>query len=69
MAFMSSCKPRKMAWVVDSIGIFVVDISVVAVRNDLSHDATSLIDSQSALLSSRTWRSLFLETKESIVSR
>jgi len=66
---MSSCKPRKMAWTVDSIGDFVVDISVVAARKDLSHDDTSLIDSQSALLSSRECRSLFLETNESIVSR
>jgi len=53
MPLMSSCKPRKMACVVDSIGDFVVDISVVADRNDLSHDATSFIDSQSALLSSK----------------
>ena len=58
-----------MACVVESIGDFVVDISVVAERKDLSHDATSLMDSQSALLSSSAWRSLFLETKESIVSR
>jgi len=27
---MSSCNPQKIAWVVDSIGNFVVDISVVA---------------------------------------
>jgi len=53
MPLMSSCKPQKIAWVVDNIGDFVVDISVVAERNDLSHDTTSLIDSQSALLSSR----------------
>ena len=47
----------------------MVDISVVADRNDLSQDVTNVMDSQSALLSSRSWRSLFLETKESIVSR
>ena len=51
------------------MGNFVVDISVVADRNDLSHVATRVIDSQSALLSSREWRSLCLEIKESIVSR
>ena len=66
---MLSCKPWKMAWVIKSIGDFVVDISVVTVRNDLSHDATSSMESQSALLSSREWRSLFLATKESIVSQ
>ena len=58
-----------MACVVDSIGDFVVDISVVADRKDLSHDDTSLIDSQLALLSSREQRSLCLEIKESIVAR
>ena len=58
-----------MAWVVDSIGDFVADISVVAEQNDLSHDAMSLMDSQSALLSSRAWRSLFLETNELIMLR
>ena len=66
---MSSCNPQKIAWVVDSIGNFVVDISIVADRNDLSHDATSLIDSQLALLSSRAQRSLDLKTNESIVSQ
>jgi len=69
MSLMSSCKPRKIAWVVDNIGILVVDISTVADRNDLSHNATNLMDSQSSSLSSREWSSLFLETKESIVSR
>jgi len=58
-----------MACVVDSIGDFVVDISIVADQKDLSHDDTSLIDSQSALLSSRERRSLYLEIKESIVAR
>src|ERR1700678_4696399 len=65
----SSCKPLNTACVVESIGIFVADISVVADRKDLSHDITNLMDSQSSLCSSKGWRSLFLETKESIVSR
>jgi hypothetical protein len=69
MFLMSSCKPQKIACVVESISTFVVDISVVADRKDLSQEATSLIDSQSALQSSRAWRSLFRDTKESIVSR
>jgi len=56
-----------MAWVIDSIGDFVVDISVVAEQNDLSQDATSLMDSQLVLLSSRAWMSLFLEMNELIV--
>jgi hypothetical protein len=49
---MLSCKPRKIACVVESIGTFVADISVVADRKDFSHSATRLIDSQSVLLSS-----------------
>jgi hypothetical protein len=68
MLFMSSCKPRNMACVVESIGVLVADISVVAARKDLSHDVTNLMDSQSALQSSNAWRSLFRETKESMVS-
>jgi hypothetical protein len=66
---MSSCRLRKIACVVESIGTFVADISVVANRKDFSHEVTSLIDSQSVLLSSYAWRSLFLDTNESIVSR
>jgi len=66
---MSSCKPRKIACVVESIGTFVADISVVACRKDFSHEVTNLIDSQSALLISNAWRSLCLDTKESMVSR
>jgi hypothetical protein len=46
MFLMSSCKPRNIACVVESIGVFVADISVVATRNDLSHDVTILMDSQ-----------------------
>ena len=49
---MSSCKARKMACVVDNIGNLVVDISVVAARNDLSHVVTRETESQSASLSS-----------------
>jgi hypothetical protein len=54
---------------VESIGTFVVDISVVAEQKDLSQDVTSLIESHSAGLSSKSCRSLFLETNELIVSR
>jgi hypothetical protein len=42
-----------MACVVESIGIFVEDISVVAARKDLSQEVTRLMKSQSASLSSR----------------
>ena len=56
-----------MACVVESMGILVADISVVADRKDLSHDVTSVMDSQSLSLSLKVWRSLFLKTKESIV--
>jgi hypothetical protein len=69
IVLMSSCSPRNIACVVESIGTFVADISVVAAQKDLSHDVTNLMDSQSVLLSSNMWRSLFLETNESIVSR
>jgi len=62
MFLMSSCKPRNIACIVESIGVFVADISVVATQNDLSHDVTILMDSQSALLSSKAWTSLFRVT-------
>jgi hypothetical protein len=68
MVLMSFYSLRNIACVVKSIGTFVADISVVAALKDLSQDVTNLIDSQSVLLSSNTWRSLFLETKELIVS-
>jgi len=66
---MSSCNPRKIACVVESIGSFVADISVVADRKDFSHDVTSVTDSQSVTVSSREWRFLFLDMNESITSR
>jgi hypothetical protein len=50
---MSCCNPRKIACVVESIGCFVADISVVADRNNFNHDVTSVIDSQSVTVSSR----------------
>ena len=59
---LDSCKPQNIACIVESIGAFVADISVVATWNDLSHDVTILMDSQSALLSSKVWISLFWET-------
>ena len=62
MFLMSSCKPRNIACVVESIGVFVADISVVATWNNLSHDVTILMDSQSVLLSSKACISLFRET-------
>jgi hypothetical protein len=68
IVLMSSCRPRNIACVVESMGTLVADISVVAALKDLSHDVTNRIDPQSVLLSSNAWRSLFLETKESIVS-
>jgi hypothetical protein len=55
-----------MACVVDSIGTFVVDICVVVLRNDLSRDETSVIDTQSSSESSYGWRSRFRVTNKSI---
>jgi hypothetical protein len=66
---MSSCKPQKIACIIESISNFVADISVVADQKVFSHEVISLRDSQSILLSLRAWRSLFLDTKELIVSQ
>ena len=68
MVLISSCNPWNIACIVESIGTFVADISVVAALKDLSHEFTKHMDSQSVLLSSNVWRSLFLDTNESIVS-
>jgi len=57
MFLMLSCKPQSMACVVESIGVLVADISVVVDWKDLSHDVTNLMESQSALLSLKAWRS------------
>jgi hypothetical protein len=46
---MSSWRPRKTACVVDSMGVLVADIWVVAERNDLSQDETSSRASHSSL--------------------
>jgi hypothetical protein len=46
ISLISSCSPRKMACVVDSIGTLVVDICVVALQKDLSQEDTREIDVQ-----------------------
>jgi len=53
MFLMLSCNPRKITCIVESISTLVADISVVMDRKDFNHEATSLMESQSVLLSSR----------------
>ena len=66
---MSSCSPQKIACGVESIGVFVADICVVALRKDLSHNDTSIIEFQSPDESSKEWSSLFRVAKESIAAQ
>ena len=63
---MVSWRPRKTAKVLESIGFFVVDISVVAVWNAFSQSETILIVSQSVSSSSNLRMSLSFATYESI---
>ena len=61
-----SWRLQKIVWTVDSIGSFVLDISVIADRNAFSHPATWDIATQSFWSSSRAWRSQLRPTKSLI---
>jgi hypothetical protein len=58
-----------MAVVNESIGFLVVDMVVVAVRNDFNQLVTRIMASQSASESSKWRKSRFLATKLSIMER
>lgn len=61
-----SWRPQKIAWTVNSIGSFILDISVVADQNAFSHPVTWDIASQSFGSSWRAQRSWLHPTKLSI---
>ena len=63
-----SCRPQKTACIIESIEVFVKGISNVAFQKDSSHNDTKQMESQSVSLISNGWRSLFLKTKELMVS-
>ena len=61
-----SCKPCKMACTVESMGSFILDMSVVAEQKTLSQPATRCMADQSAASSSNAWRSQWHPTKSLI---
>ena len=65
----SSWSPQKIAWAVNNMGCFVVNIWVVADQNTFNQPATSVIDSHLASVSARLRRSLFWKMKLSISAR
>jgi hypothetical protein len=69
ISLISSCRSRKTACIIESIGVFVEDISNVACWKDSSNDDTKQMESQSVSLILNGWRSLFLETKELVASQ
>src|SRR5271168_3469919 len=58
ISWRSSSSPRKMACIDDSMGVWVADICVVAVRKDLSQVVTKSIECQSSSESKYDQRSL-----------